>query len=78
MVRKVNRLTSAYNLMKLGPRVEKIDAAKADVALAQADLDKAQMAVRQLHCPRPGLRHDPQEKRRRREHRQPDRLQRLV
>ena len=41
MVRRVDRLTSAYNLMKLGPRVEKIDAAKADVALAQADFDKA-------------------------------------
>jgi len=41
MVRRVDRLTSAYNLMKLGPRVEKKDAAKADVALAQADYDKA-------------------------------------
>jgi multidrug resistance efflux pump len=41
MVRRVDRLTNAYKLMKLGPRVEKIDAAKADVALAQADYDKA-------------------------------------
>ncbi len=41
MVRHVDRLTNAYQLMKIGPRVEKIDAAKADVALAQADYDKA-------------------------------------
>jgi HlyD family secretion protein len=41
MVRRVDRLTSAYNLMKIGPRIEKKDAAKADVALAQADYDKA-------------------------------------
>jgi multidrug resistance efflux pump len=42
MVRRVERLTSAFNLMKIGPRQEKIDAAKAEVALAQADFDKAQ------------------------------------
>jgi HlyD family secretion protein len=41
MVRRVDRLTNAYKLMKIGPRQEKIDAAKADVALAQADYDKA-------------------------------------
>jgi HlyD family secretion protein len=41
MVRRVDRLTNAYKLMKIGPRIEKIDAAKADVALAQADYDKA-------------------------------------
>jgi HlyD family secretion protein len=41
MMRRVERLTSAYSLMKLGPRVEKIDAARADVALARADFDKA-------------------------------------
>src|SRR5207237_6435230 len=41
MVRRVERLTSAFNLMKLGPRPEKIAAARADVALAQAEFDKA-------------------------------------
>jgi HlyD family secretion protein len=41
MVRRVDRLNNAYKLMKIGPRKEKIDAAKADVALAQADFDKA-------------------------------------
>jgi HlyD family secretion protein len=41
MVRRIERLTSALNLMKIGPRPEKIEAAKADVALAQADFDKA-------------------------------------
>ena len=41
MVRRVDRLTSAYNLMVLGPRVEKVDAARADVVQFQADYDKA-------------------------------------
>ncbi len=41
MVRRVDRLTNAYSLMKQGPRIEKVEAAKADVALAQADYDKA-------------------------------------
>jgi HlyD family secretion protein len=41
MVRRVERLTSALSLMTIGPRQEKIDAARADVALAQADFDKA-------------------------------------
>jgi multidrug resistance efflux pump len=41
MVRRVERLTSALSLMKIGPRQEKIDAARADVALAQADYDKS-------------------------------------
>lgn len=39
--RRVERLTSAFQLMKIGPRQEKIDAAKADVELAKADYDKA-------------------------------------
>ena len=39
--RCVERLTSAFQLMKIGPRQEKIDAAKADVELAKADYDKA-------------------------------------
>ena len=41
MAHDVERLTSALSLMKIGPRPEKIDAARADVALAQADFDKA-------------------------------------
>ncbi len=41
MVRRVDRLTSALTLMRIGPRQEKIDASRADVALAQADFDKA-------------------------------------
>ena len=41
MARRVERLGSAFSLMKIGPRPEKIDAARADVALAQADFDKA-------------------------------------
>jgi multidrug resistance efflux pump len=39
--RRVERLTSAFELMKIGPRKEKIDAARADVELATADYDKA-------------------------------------
>ena len=42
MDRHVVRLRENYKLMVEGPRQEKIDAARADVVLAQADLAKAQ------------------------------------
>lgn len=42
MERKVARLKIAHNLMVRGPRVDRIKAAEADIALAKADLTKAQ------------------------------------
>jgi len=42
MERKVERMRQAYELMLIGPRVEKIDAAWHDVLQADADLAKAQ------------------------------------
>ncbi|MFL5240893.1 MAG: HlyD family secretion protein [Gemmataceae bacterium] len=38
---RVEKLRMAYQLVKIGPREEKISAAKADYQLAKADLDKA-------------------------------------
>jgi multidrug resistance efflux pump len=39
--RRVERLRKAYDLMVIGPREERIEAARADLGLAQADLAKA-------------------------------------
>jgi HlyD family secretion protein len=41
MVRQVERLKFAYSLMEIGPRKEKIDAARADVQTAESNVEKA-------------------------------------
>ncbi len=41
MLRRAERLDAAVKLMEKGPRIERIQAAKADVLQAQAELDKA-------------------------------------
>jgi HlyD family secretion protein len=41
MTRQVERLRFAYSLMQIGSRKERIDAARADVLTAQANLEKA-------------------------------------
>ena len=64
--------------MQLGPREERIAVAKAELAQAEADVDQGRVAAGQLHDPGADQRHDPEEERRRREHRQPDRLQRQL
>ncbi len=78
MARRVDRLTNAHKLMVLGPRIEKIEAARADVAQAQADYDKTKWRFDNCVVRAAGFRHDPQEERRRGEYRQPDRVQRLL
>ncbi len=42
MARRTERLKGAYALMLAGPRVEKIEAARAEVGQVQADFDKSQ------------------------------------
>jgi multidrug resistance efflux pump len=41
VVRQVERLRFAYSLMEIGPRKEKIDAARADVQTAESNVEKA-------------------------------------
>ena len=75
---RVRRLTLAVALMEKGPREERKKAAEADVQSGRSRTGQGPVATRQLHDPRPDLRHDPPQERGGGQHRQSDRLQRQL
>ena len=77
-IQRVQKLKYAHRLMQLGPRQERIDVARAELAQAEADVTKAEWRLGNCTIRAPITGHNPEKERRGRKHRQPDRLQRQL